>query len=811
MRQATATFSRRRLQNAPVENAPYKPGDVLADRYEIKDVVGAGPVGFVFRAADRQVDVEVALKVVNPRLVQTPDERRQFARTIRLGRKLGHQNLLRVYEEGEDHDRPFFTMQFLEGLTLRKIIDLRVQKNEYFSLREIEPILGQIASALDGAHKVGAHSNLKPENVIVLPDLLKVGDFGLALAIPHLPFVQAAKQRKADRYLAPEYVQGHEVDQRADIYSLGVILGEMLSGLTPDGAIPELARRNPEVPPQLEGLYRKTLNSNPLARPKTATELFEEFAEITRRVSPPPLRKASDGPAPAVSRPRPAIPPPGLAASNSITSTVELRRRTPEKPPPPVPDIEEESIEVPVNGASQSALVPDATQPISSGSIPIPPPPPDDAHETQVMPAIPDVGTPPELQGEPTESRPIPGTSTSRSAGVWFFVLFTLLGLSLGAAGGYWLLKRSRQSMQPLPPAPSAATTPPVKPPVAAASTGPTGATAATDSGDGASRTNVQLDPGTSAADPNAEARQRAEEAKRADDERRRQKEAAMLAAQQSEQRRLEEEKRLAEEAKRAEAEREEQARREAEAARAAEETRRAEEIAAKLAEEKRRAEETAAKLAEEKRRAEERKETVVAAATVPKSQCPEGMRFIPAGSFKMGTARNDPMMGFDEKILTSVSVAAFCIDTYEYPNQRGAMPKVGVSWTEAKRSCEAKGKRLCTEEEWEKACKGPGNARYPYGNTYDPNACNTEDELGEDRPLAASGRFSKCRSGYGVADLSGNAAEWTASAYAGNADKAQKGGSFTKPDYAARCSARKNGSPGSRGADVGFRCCADP
>ena len=93
-----------------------------------------------------------------------------------------------------------------------------------------------------------------------------MADFGVALAIPHLPFVQAVKQRKADRYLAPEYVQGSEVDQRADLYSLGVIIGEMLTGLTPDGAIPELVRRNPEVPPQLEGLYRKALKANGLSR-----------------------------------------------------------------------------------------------------------------------------------------------------------------------------------------------------------------------------------------------------------------------------------------------------------------------------------------------------------------------------------------------------------------------------------------------------------------------------------------------------------------------------------------------------------------
>jgi formylglycine-generating enzyme required for sulfatase activity len=157
------------------------------------------------------------------------------------------------------------------------------------------------------------------------------------------------------------------------------------------------------------------------------------------------------------------------------------------------------------------------------------------------------------------------------------------------------------------------------------------------------------------------------------------------------------------------------------------------------------------------------------------------------------------------------VDVGGYCVDTYEYPNRRGALPTVSVTWSDARKACESKGKRLCTEDEWEKACKGPGNARYPYGSQFDANACNTEDDMGDDRAVAASGKFGRCKSGYGIADMSGNVAEWTASPYASNADMTQKGGSFGRPDYAARCAARKNGAPGSRSAEVGFRCCADP
>jgi formylglycine-generating enzyme required for sulfatase activity len=168
-------------------------------------------------------------------------------------------------------------------------------------------------------------------------------------------------------------------------------------------------------------------------------------------------------------------------------------------------------------------------------------------------------------------------------------------------------------------------------------------------------------------------------------------------------------------------------------------------------------------------------------------------------------------MMGFDERALGAMEVDAFCIDTYEYPNRLGEQPMVNVTWNDAKKLCETRGKRLCTELEWEKACKGPQSARFPYGDAFDPNACNTERKGGDDREISGAGMFPLCVSGYGVRDLSGNVAEWTATPFAGHADRTQKGGSFDRPDYAARCSARRSGAPATKAPEVGFRCCADP
>lgn len=193
-----------------------------------------------------------------------------------------------------------------------------------------------------------------------------------------------------------------------------------------------------------------------------------------------------------------------------------------------------------------------------------------------------------------------------------------------------------------------------------------------------------------------------------------------------------------------------------------------------------------------------------------PSGRCLPGMKLVSGGAFKRGAAAEEKDRMVDERLPESVFVPSFCIDEYEYPNQKGALPRVNVSWEQAKQACTEAQKRLCTEEEWEKACKGPGSARFPYGNDFDPSRCNTDDADGKDRALAEAGRFEVCRSAYQVADLSGNVAEWTASQFSGDSlNRTQKGGAFDRPGYAVRCSARISGDPNKKEPTVGFRCCA--
>ena len=201
---------------------------------------------------------------------------------------------------------------------------------------------------------------------------------------------------------------------------------------------------------------------------------------------------------------------------------------------------------------------------------------------------------------------------------------------------------------------------------------------------------------------------------------------------------------------------------------------------------------------------------TAAAAITAQAPGCPAGMQKIPAGLASVGSDAKDDLRNFGDRALTSVEVKAYCIDLFEFPNTPGRLPKVASAFSEAEQSCSGAGKRLCSEEEWEKACKGPQALRFPYGQAFDPDACNTQDKNENPRSVSVVGIFGKCKSGYGIFDMSGNAAEWTSSAFEGGAEKAVKGGHSSRPGFDDRCASRRKLAPGQHDIKVGFRCCSD-
>jgi len=191
------------------------------------------------------------------------------------------------------------------------------------------------------------------------------------------------------------------------------------------------------------------------------------------------------------------------------------------------------------------------------------------------------------------------------------------------------------------------------------------------------------------------------------------------------------------------------------------------------------------------------------------------GMAWIPPGTLRAGTpADRVPRVADEEPAGAPAEMGGFYIDVLPYPNEPGAIPTSNVTHAEAEQLCTAKGKRLCTELEWERACKGPDNASYEYGDTYRASACGTgvAPEEAAHRP---AGEHALCKSGFGVADMHGGVWEWTDSAW-GRGTKAPslgvlRGGNAVAGELVGRCANAIGRPTGKRQPTMGLRCCAGP
>lgn len=207
---------------------------------------------------------------------------------------------------------------------------------------------------------------------------------------------------------------------------------------------------------------------------------------------------------------------------------------------------------------------------------------------------------------------------------------------------------------------------------------------------------------------------------------------------------------------------------------------------------------------------------------------CPAGMVQIDAGDARLGVrSHRQPWQGS----ARTVALAAYCVDTYEYPNVAGATPKAFVTFDEAQAWCAAAGKRLCTGDEWERACRGPQGRLHPYGDVRDPTACNTPIEgtgplPGRAAPVSVAGAFPRCVTPEGVFDLGGNLSEWVDEPWAGVPEpfaprakvdpetwRTLRGGTMWSQTFYGQDCTSAHGHPRStlRSTDDGFRCCLTP
>jgi hypothetical protein len=192
----------------------------------------------------------------------------------------------------------------------------------------------------------------------------------------------------------------------------------------------------------------------------------------------------------------------------------------------------------------------------------------------------------------------------------------------------------------------------------------------------------------------------------------------------------------------------------------------------------------------------------------------PEGMVWVPPGALVAGTPKGVlPRIADEEMEGEQVVLGGFFMSIFPYPNEEAAIPLASVTQDQAKALCEKRGQRLCTELEWERACKGPENARYEYGATFDPHVCGA-GAIGPGTSLRPSGQRQACRSAFGVRDLHGGASEWTDSTWGRGVPRdvgVVRGGNDAAGELATRCAFARPLGPAERSSTTGFRCCVGP
>src|SRR5436305_12646875 len=251
-------------------------GETLGDRYEVEELVGAGGMSSVYRATDRLLDRKVALKVMHQHYSEDPEYVERFRREARSVASLSHPNVVTVIDRGEHEGRQFIVFEYVEGENLKQLIERRGAAPVATALE----LAIQIAHALSFAHANGyVHRDVKPQNVLLNGDgEAKVTDFGIArsLDVKH-GVTQTGPVLGTSDYIAPEQAPGHRVDEHTDVYSLGIVLDELLTGQQPfpgdnfvavamqhiNNAPPHVADMRPDVPPRLDAAIARALAKRP--------------------------------------------------------------------------------------------------------------------------------------------------------------------------------------------------------------------------------------------------------------------------------------------------------------------------------------------------------------------------------------------------------------------------------------------------------------------------------------------------------------------------------------------------------------------
>src|SRR3984957_12838942 len=273
------------IANPQASAAEARIGELLCGRYELLQLLGEGGMGAVYKARDLELDREVALKVIKPEMADHPEILQRFKQELILARQVTDRNVIRIFDIGEAGKIKFITMEYLEGENLLDILNKRGK----LQAAEAVGIMEQAACGLAAAHREGIiHRDLKPGNIMCEKSgRVVVMDFGLARTFEGDGMTRAGAMMGTIEYMSPEQAQGLEVTASSDIFTFGLILYELLAGVTPfyaESAIASLLKRSQQraiplvdvdknIPGKLSNIVAKCLEKEPANRYQSAQEL----------------------------------------------------------------------------------------------------------------------------------------------------------------------------------------------------------------------------------------------------------------------------------------------------------------------------------------------------------------------------------------------------------------------------------------------------------------------------------------------------------------------------------------------------------
>ena len=261
---------------------------ILARRYELQELIGGGGMADVYKAQDKLLDRAVAVKILHQQYANDAEFVEKFRREATAAAKLAHPNIVNIYDVGEDGGSQYIVMEYVSGPTLKEVI----QQKGCLEPIEAVRIAKEIASALESAHRNNlVHCDIKPHNILVMPDgHIKVTDFGIARAVSASTMTYSGSVMGSVHYFSPEQAKGTVITTKSDVYSLGVVLYEMLTGQLPfngetsvsialkhlqEEPVP-IRQLNPSIPPVLEAIVQKAMSKDPADRPNS-TELYTDL------------------------------------------------------------------------------------------------------------------------------------------------------------------------------------------------------------------------------------------------------------------------------------------------------------------------------------------------------------------------------------------------------------------------------------------------------------------------------------------------------------------------------------------------------